>query len=77
MCVWHKRRNRRKGWFQLAFEYRMVSNDPIRFKRLWQRINREVEISSDNSIVKTTDVLNDNHVDLSGQVVWCWNGRML
>jgi|GEM_PF-2401868 hypothetical protein len=55
----------------------MVSNDPIRFKRLWQRINREVEISSDNSIVKTTDVLNDNHVDLSGQVVWCWNGRML
>ena len=55
----------------------MVSNDPIHFKRLWQRINREVEISSDKSIVKTTDVLNDNPVDLSGQVVWCWNGRML
>jgi hypothetical protein len=52
----------------------MATNDPIHFKRLGQRINREVEINSDSSIVKTAGVLNHNHVDLLGQAVWCWNG---
>jgi hypothetical protein len=35
----------------------MATNDPIHFKRLGQRINREVEINSDSSIVKTAGVL--------------------
>ncbi len=45
-------------------------------KRVRQRMDGTIEISSDNPAVKTTDVLNGDHqVDVLGRVVWVWNGK--
>ena len=47
-------------------------------KRVRQRLDGTIEISSDNSTVKTVDVLNGgNAIDVLGRVVWCLNGRKL
>lgn len=58
--------------------YVMAANDRIYIKRVRQRMDKAIEISSDNATVKTVDVLNGDHsVDILGRVVWCWNGRKL
>lgn len=58
--------------------YVMTANDRVYIKRVRQRMDGVVEISSDNATVKTVDVLNGDHrVDILGRVVWCWNGRKL
>lgn len=58
--------------------YVMAANDRVYIKRVRQRMDGVVEISSDNPTVKTVDVLNgDQPIDVLGRVVWCWNGRKL
>lgn len=58
--------------------YVMAANDRVYIKRVRQRMDGVIEISSDNPTVKTVDVLNGDHaVDVLGRVVWCWNGRKL
>jgi phage repressor protein C with HTH and peptisase S24 domain len=58
--------------------YVMAANDRVYIKRVRQRMDGVIEISSDNPTVKTVDVLNGEHsVDVLGRVVWCWNGRKL
>ena len=58
--------------------YVMAANDRIYIKRVRQRMDKAIEISSDNATVKTVDVLNGDHsIDILGRVVWCWNGRKL
>lgn len=58
--------------------YVMAANDRVYIKRVRQRMDGVVEISSDNVTVKTVDVLNGDHrIDILGRVVWCWNGRKL
>jgi phage repressor protein C with HTH and peptisase S24 domain len=58
--------------------YVMAANDRVYIKRVRQRMDGIVEISSDNPTVKTVDVLNGEHsIDVLGRVVWCWNGRKL
>lgn len=47
-------------------------------KRVRQRLDGQMEISSDNPTVKTVDVLNGNSpVEAMGRVIWAWNGRKL
>lgn len=58
--------------------YVMAANDRLYVKRVRQRLDGSVEISSDNANVKTVDVLNGGSaIDVLGRVVWCWNGRKL
>lgn len=58
--------------------YVMAANDRVYIKRVRQRMDGVIEISSDNPTVKTVDVLNGDHsIDVLGRVVWCWNGRKL
>lgn len=58
--------------------YVMAANDRLYIKRVRQRMDKAIEISSDNPTVKTVDVLNGDHtIDILGRVVWCWNGRKL
>ena len=58
--------------------YVLAANDRLYVKRVRQRLDGSVEISSDNANVKTVDVLNGgSSVDVLGRVVWCWNGRKL
>ena len=58
--------------------YVLEANQRIYIKRVRQRIDGQVEISSDNPTVKTVDVLNGGHnVTVLGRVVWAWNGRKL
>lgn len=58
--------------------YVMAANDRLYIKRVRQRMDKALEISSDNPTVKTVDVLNGDHsIDILGRVVWCWNGRKL
>ena len=58
--------------------YVMAANERVYIKRVRQRMDGVVEISSDNATVKTVDVLNGDHrIDILGRVVWCWNGRKL
>ena len=58
--------------------YVMAANERIYIKRVRQRMDKALEVSSDNPTVKTVDVLNGNHsIDVLGRVVWCWNGRKL
>ncbi|KQO38168.1 phage repressor protein [Acidovorax sp. Leaf84] len=58
--------------------YVMSANDRVYIKRVRQRLDGVIEISSDNATVKTVDVLNGDHrIDILGRVVWCWNGRKL
>ena len=58
--------------------YVMAANGRLYVKRVRQRLDGTVEISSDNATVKTVDVLNGGSaIDVLGRVVWCWNGRKL
>jgi phage repressor protein C with HTH and peptisase S24 domain len=58
--------------------YVMAANDRVYIKRVRQRMDGAMEISSDNITVKTVDVLNGDHaIEILGRVVWCWNGRKL
>lgn len=58
--------------------YVMAANDRVYIKRVRQRMDGVVEISSDNATVKTVDVLNGDHrIDILGRVIWAWNGRKL
>ncbi len=58
--------------------YVMSAHERIYIKRVRQRLDGIVEISSDNPTVKTVDVLNGDHtINILGRVVWCWNGRKL
>lgn len=56
--------------------YVLQAHDRLFIKRVRRRIDGEYEISSDNSSVKTVDILNGQHeVQVKGRVVWLWNGR--
>ena len=56
----------------------MTANERLYIKRVRQRMDGSVEISSDNATVKTVDVLNGGQaIDVLGRVVWAWNGRKL
>ena len=58
--------------------YVMAANDRLYIKRVRQRMDKALEISSDNPTVKTVDVLNGDHaIDILGRVIWAWNGRKL
>ena len=58
--------------------YVMTANDRMYIKRVRQRMDGSVEISSDNATVKTVDVLNGGQsIDVLGRVVWCWNGKKM
>lgn len=58
--------------------YVMAANERVYIKRVRQRMDGVIEISSDNPTVKTVDVLNGDHcIDILGRVIWAWNGRKL
>ena len=58
--------------------YVLAANNRIYIKRVRCRMDGAMEVSSDNSTVKTVDVLNgDSALDVLGRVVWCWNGKKL
>lgn len=58
--------------------YVMSVHDRIYIKRVRQRMDGSIEVSSDNPTVKTVDVLNGDHaVQVLGRVIWCWNGRKM
>lgn len=47
-------------------------------KRVRQRLDGQIEISSDNPTVKTVDVLDgSSQIEAMGRVIWAWNGRKL
>jgi phage repressor protein C with HTH and peptisase S24 domain len=56
--------------------YVLEAYERLFIKRVRQRLDGEIEISSDNPSVKTVDILNGNHtINVLGRVVWVWNGR--
>jgi phage repressor protein C with HTH and peptisase S24 domain len=58
--------------------YVMAANDRVYIKRVRQRMDGAIEVSSDNPTVKTVDVLNGGQaIDVLGRVIWAWNGRKL
>ena len=58
--------------------YVMSAHDRIYIKRVRQRMDGSIEVSSDNPTVKTVDVLNGGHsVRVLGRVIWCWNGKKM
>lgn len=58
--------------------YVLEANDRVYIKRVRQRMDGEFEVSSDNSTVKTVDVLDGRRpVRICGRVVWCWNGKKI
>lgn len=58
--------------------YVLEANDRIYIKRVRERMDGSMEISSDNPTVKTVDVLDGStQVTVHGRVVWRWNGRKM
>lgn len=58
--------------------YVLSANHRIYIKRVRQRLDGTVEVTSDNPNVKTVDILNGDHgIEVLGRVVWAWNGRKL
>lgn len=58
--------------------YVLSAHDRLFIKRVRQRMDGCFEVSSDNSTVKTVDILNGgNEIQVHGRVVWAWNGRCL
>lgn len=56
--------------------YVLEAHQRLFIKRVRQRLDGAFEISSDNPVVKTVDVMNaDNNVEVKGRVLWVWNGR--
>jgi DNA-binding XRE family transcriptional regulator len=58
--------------------YVLSANQRIYIKRVRQRIDGIFEVSSDNSAVKTVDVLDGStSVEILGKVAWLWNGKKI
>lgn len=58
--------------------YVLSAHQRLFIKRVRQRIDGQYEVSSDNTNVKTVDILNGDHeVTIHGRVVWAWNGKKL
>lgn len=58
--------------------YVIEAHGRLFIKRMRQRINGVFEISSDNPLIKTVDILNGDHeVEIKGRVIWVWNGKKL
>eukprot|EP00456_Euglypha_rotunda_P037674 TRINITY_DN28936_c0_g1_i7.p3 TRINITY_DN28936_c0_g1~~TRINITY_DN28936_c0_g1_i7.p3 ORF type:complete len:129 (-),score=27.06 TRINITY_DN28936_c0_g1_i7:533-919(-) len=58
--------------------YVLEANDRIYIKRVRERMDGTLEISSDNPTVKTVDVLDGStQVTVHGRVVWRWNGKKM
>lgn len=58
--------------------YVLEAHGRLFIKRVRQRIDGKFEISSDNPLIKTVDVLNGDHeVLIKGRVIWVWNGKKL
>lgn len=58
--------------------YVLEAHNRLFIKRVRQRIDGKFEISSDNPLIKTVDVLNGDHeVLIKGRVIWVWNGKKL
>jgi hypothetical protein len=58
--------------------YVLEANDRIYIKRVRERLDGTLEISSDNPTVKTVDVLDGStQVTVHGRVVWRWNGKKM
>ncbi len=56
--------------------YVLCAQNRLFIKRVRQRMDGVFEISSDNPVHKTVDLLNGNHnVRVLGRVIWVWNGR--
>ena len=58
--------------------YVLEVRQKVYIKRVRMRMDGQLEVSSDNTTIKTVDVLNGDHeVNVLGRVVWAWNGRKL
>ncbi|QIL83907.1 helix-turn-helix transcriptional regulator [Diaphorobacter sp. HDW4A] len=58
--------------------YVIEANERLYIKRVRQRIDGEVEVSSDNPTVKTVDILNGDHpAMILGKVIYRWLGKKL
>lgn len=58
--------------------YVLEVHGKVYIKRVRMRMDGALEVSSDNTNIKTVDVLNGDHeVRVMGRVVWAWNGRKL
>ena len=58
--------------------YVLEAQQRLFIKRVRQRMDGDFEISSDNPNYKTVDVLKgNNQVEVSGRVIWVWNGQRL
>lgn len=58
--------------------YVLEVHGKVYIKRVRMRMDGSLEVSSDNTNIKTVDVLNGDHeVRVIGRVVWAWNGRKL
>ena len=58
--------------------YVIEANERLYIKRIRQRIDGEVEVSSDNPTVKTVDILNGDHpAMILGKVIYRWLGKKL
>lgn len=56
--------------------YVLRGDDRLYVKRVRSRYGGPLEVSSDNPVIKTVDVLNgDTPLDVLGRVVWIWNGH--
>lgn len=56
----------------------LKAHDQMFVKRVSLRMNGSFEVSSDNPVHKTVDVLDGSaQVDIIGRVVWVWNGKKL
>jgi len=58
--------------------YVLTVHERLFIKRVRQRLDGTIEVSSDNPTVKTIDVLNGDHqIQVLGRVVWAWNGKKM
>lgn len=58
--------------------YVLEANERTYIKRVRQRLDGQLEVSSDNPNVRTVDVLDGSQpVLVRGRVVWAWNGKKL
>lgn len=58
--------------------YVLRANGRLFVKRVRQRLDGQMEISSDNPTVKTVDVLDgSSQIEAVGRVIWAWNGKKL
>lgn len=56
--------------------YVLEAHNRLFIKRVSQNMSGEFIITSDNSKIKTVDILNGGHeVTIHGRVLWSWNGK--